>query len=259
MKKRLVIAVMLVGLFCCSCEFKENSTEKKETKLSSVKSESKVITTEEITNESVTMMAMDMEKANINVCKADLNQDGLEEDIVLDLSYLGNSQPAYIKVINSNGVEIFKEEIALEHAGWGTYFLCNENGINYLLKYNDVSGQGSYGYSYEIFNFDKVGNKNIKESKTCAFSAYNINDMNVDEISGFFTDLNKSLGDMKLIISTTDNELIYNFGGDFTNKFVFNKYLDEYTKVAGFENSDTLADKLTKFKNYIIDSIKLSN
>jgi len=84
MKKRLVIAIMLVGLFCCSCEFKENSTEKKETKLSSVKSESKVITTEEITketvieNESVTILAMDMEKANISVCKADLNQDGLE-------------------------------------------------------------------------------------------------------------------------------------------------------------------------------------
>ena len=46
MKKRLVIAIMLVGLFCCSCEFKENSTEKKETKLSSVKSESKAISTE---------------------------------------------------------------------------------------------------------------------------------------------------------------------------------------------------------------------
>jgi len=178
---------------------------------------------------------------------------------VLDLSYLGNSQPGYIKVINSNGVEIFKEEIALEHAGWGTYFLCNENGINYLLKYNDVSGQGSYGYSYEIFNFDKVGNKNIKESKTCAFSAYNINDMNVDEISGFFTDLNKSLGDMKLIISTTDNELIYNFGGDFTNKFVFNKNLDLYTKEAGFELSDTLADKLTKYRNYTLKLKKISD
>ena len=256
---------MLVGLFCCSCEFKENSTEKKETKLSSVKGESKVITTEEITketvieNESVTILAMDMEKANINVCKADLNQDGLEEDIVLDLSYLDSSQPGYMKVINSNGVEIFKEEIALEHAGWGTYFLCNENGINYLLKYNDVSGQGSYGHMYEIFNFDKDGNKNIKETKTCGFSIYDSKDINVDEICGFFTDLSKSLGDMKLIISTTDNELIYNFGGNFTNKFVFNKNLDMYTKEAGFEVSDTLADKLTKYRNYTMNLKKLSD
>ena len=128
-------------------------------------------------------------RKQLNVEKADLTQDGIEDYIVTAMYFSPGT-----KVTDKNLEEIIQEQIwygdvfvevydgskvknakkleapilisgfSAAHAGNGQMNLVYRDGKAYLLESNLWEGQGFLGYSYEVYSLDGDGNKNVVDN-----------------------------------------------------------------------------------------------
>ncbi len=86
---------------------------------------------------------------------ADLNHDGIEEQIIFDWAYMAPGSHAYFVVLDQNGTVVFVDYPATAHAGWMTYYLYQEEGKDYLLKYNLWFGTGAADFGCQLLELNE--------------------------------------------------------------------------------------------------------
>lgn len=130
----------------------------------------------------------------INIEKRDVTHDGVEDYIVTSLTY----DPAYVETNTSLGERItrhimydvvrvnvyegkrgsdtyteenllWSREFSRAHVGNGQLSIVQWEGQDYLLLSNLWGGQGTAGWSYEVFSFQESGEKQVLEEKTLQF------------------------------------------------------------------------------------------
>jgi hypothetical protein len=182
------------------------------------------------------------------LANADLDKDGREEAIYLDKTQMENTFDVTLRVLDGGGNEIWSEPANTVHAGWNSLFLCEQEGENYLLRYNPTMYQGYCTYVYTIFNLEG-GRENVVRSSMLEFDINGTQELDTPEMIAFADEVNALLSRSILLMSTEGG--VYSFGPSSAEPF-FEGYawLDGYPEL--FENGDSLETRLVKFSEYAV-------
>lgn len=98
------------------------------------------------------------------VCMSDITHDGETDEIIIDYgkAQVDEQQLVSIKVYNNfEKSEIWETSLALPHAGWGTYYIVEQNDEKELLYYLREESQGEYACYYKLFHLNNSGREEI--------------------------------------------------------------------------------------------------
>ena len=184
---------------------------------------------------------------------ADVDGNGQQESIFIDKSQIDNNMPLMLSIWNSSGDEIWSKGFSTSHVGWGSLFLCELDGKQYLLDYNPYMGQGYAEYKYTLFTLEG-GNEKIYRSNSLEFDINGVKELNPPKMIAFADELNELLEKSVLLLSTEGGE--YYFGPTSAEPF-FERYswLDLTPEL--YDNNDNLEMKLIKYNDYAIENNKL--
>lgn len=183
---------------------------------------------------------------------ADLNRDGKEEQITVDLSKAEEQGYAELHVLDRRGTELFQADLSTSHMGEGSFFLYRKGGEDYLLKYVPYMSTGLANYWYEVIYFDEDNKEVSVMSDNVEFSdnlsLWNDVGMDVDEMVAFADEINGLLDESVLLVSTIGGRLQYSEDEDNGPK-----YVERYDFLNMFESlflpGDDLHTRLTKFRD----------
>lgn len=187
---------------------------------------------------------------NEYVWRADITHDGREEKIKVDVAdaLVDSQQPAHIRVYNGNNKMIWEEELFVPHAGWGSYYLTQYDGEDYLLYYLPELAQGQGIFEYSLFWLDEQGNSQEAASDSISFETYSPEgtvSLPKEEMLAFGEDVNQYLAKGILLVSTVDSELRYS---TLENPIVDEEQYERLLKGSGVEISDSAAENLELFE-----------
>lgn len=141
---------------------------------------------------------------------ADLDHDGLDEEIVVNPRHWQQNQCAEMTIYGQNDAVLLNTELFHAHAGWGNYFLYQRDGKDYLLYYDPSMYQGYADYHWHLLQLDENGQIMVVEEERVEFT---INpeqyQFDVQAIYDFTMRLDTMLQDAVLLISVEDAELQY--------------------------------------------------
>lgn len=146
----------------------------------------------------------------LNTLYADVTHDGTEETIVL--RYDAETMVYLLSVETAEGKVIWQAEGSTVHTGYMGYYLYEENGLSYLLRWNPACWGGSYAYSYEIFTLNEVGEEHVLREKSFCFetgSSDQILAIDVEGLRALEADLNTLLARSIVLIDTNDGTVLY--------------------------------------------------
>ena len=135
------------------------------------------------------------------ICMSDITHDGSTDEIIIDYSgtQVDDQKLVSIKVYSDSGEkEIWETSLALPHAGWGTYYIVEQNEEKELLYYIREDSQGEYACYYKLFHLNNTGQEEIIDE-------YSIE--TEDDIKLFDKRTKEYLDNSVLLISTYGGEL----------------------------------------------------
>ena len=181
-----------------------------------------------------------------------MDGNGHEESIFIDKSQIDN-RLVTLSICSSSGKEIWSEQLSTSHVGWGSLFLCELDGKQYLLSYNPYINQGYATYMYTLFTLEG-GNEKVYRSNTLEFDINGITKLNSPKMIAFADEVNELLRMSVLLLSTEGGE--YYFGPTVADPF-FERYswLDLTPEL--YDNNDDLETRLIKYNEYAVSSRKL--
>ncbi|MPM48939.1 hypothetical protein SDC9_95666 [bioreactor metagenome] len=181
---------------------------------------------------------------------ADVDRNGAKESIYLDKSRMDSDLFVTLRVMAAHGHEIWNQQLATAHVGWGMLFLCEQNGEFYLLRYNPTMYQGYCTYTYTLFTLEG-GVEHVVRSNMLEFDINGNASLNATKMVGFADEINSLLEKSTLLVSTDGGA--YSFGPSPAVPF-YERYswLDGFPEL--FENSDDLATRLEKFSGYALSN-----
>lgn len=198
----------------------------------------------------------DISKKDIMVTSSDINHDGYDEKISIDLSVYDIAQPAYLRVYNKNNKVIYEEKFFYSHDGQGSIYLYSEKGKSYLLFYNPYVAQGSCTYEYELFYLDEYNKKVIKASNSINFDIYNVKEkklFDIPSLEDFYNEINFYLKNSIVLISTIEGELEYSTESNQIIKTEEYSFLYSYEPDLTYGEGDSLKQKLEKYQEYVMN------
>jgi Antirepressor regulating drug resistance, predicted signal transduction N-terminal membrane component len=201
----------------------------------------------------------DANKKDITVASADINHDGIDEKISIDLSVYDIAQPAYIKIYNRNHKVIFKEMLFSANVAQNSFYLYTKKDKTYLLTYIPYCEQGGCSYKYDLFYLDKNNKKVNVASKNIFFDIYNVEDKkhyNIASLINFYNDINSYLNKSMLLISTIDGKLEYSTDKEKLSKTEEYSFLYSYGSVLVYDQDDSIKEKLEKYQEFVINMKK---
>lgn len=179
---------------------------------------------------------------------ADLDGDGENEAVKLDISH----DISGLYVLDGDGREIYREEAGGSNLMLNNLYLCERDGINYLLRYNPKINQGAYEYSYELFSLNgNQGTVTVAEN-SLYLDLNNGDTLDIDKMVSFADEVNALLEKSVLLVSTESGGLEYGIDKPVSREeysFVNNMGLD-------FGDNPTLADKLRIYNDYVGNKFK---
>lgn len=132
---------------------------------------------------------------------ADLTHDGIEDKVSLELAYSTEDERinpkntlkyswAQVRVYSKGSDLIYDSyELSQVHAGNGTFYLTEVDGLAYLLVANCDSSQGMGYYRYVLFSLDEAGNEQVIKKKEDTCELYDI------DADGNWREKDKSVAD----------------------------------------------------------------
>ncbi len=154
-------------------------------------------------------------KDAVNQCRdttfhADLNHDGADEIIVINVSAWERENRARMAVYEQSGTILFNRDLYGAHAGWGNYFLCEQDGRDYLLEFMPTMYQGYATYSWKLMDFDANNELRIVEEDSIEFTVNPQQfDFDIDAILSFMEGAEHMIRPAMLLVSTEDGVLEY--------------------------------------------------
>ncbi len=142
---------------------------------------------------------------------ADLNHDGEEESIVVNVSmWEGGFNEAWLTVYEKDGTILLNRFMNDSHGGWDSYFLLERDGKDYLVEFLPTMYQGNADYWWNLMDFDKNNELRFVESDSVTFS---INpqqfDFDVNAIYDFMEGAERVIRPAMLLVSTDNGVLRY--------------------------------------------------
>ena len=187
------------------------------------------------------------------IYSADVDGNGQQESIYIDKSQIDNNMPLVLSICNSSGNEIWNKGFSTSHVGWGSLFLCELDGKQYLLDYDPYMGQGYAEYKYVLFTLEG-GNEKVYRSNSLEFDINGVKELNPPKMMAFANEVNELLEKSILLLSTEGDE--YYFGPSTAEPF-FERYswLDLTPEL--YDSRDDLEMKLIKYSKYAVENNKL--
>lgn len=141
---------------------------------------------------------------------ADLDNDGVSEQIVVNVSQWSENTAAELSIYRSDGAVLAWQTFAAAHAGWGSCYLYQQEGRDYILYYRPTMGQGYADYQWQLVQFDAAGEPIVVRENSLAFT---INpeqyQFDVQKIYAYLQEIDGMLQDAILLISTINGDLQY--------------------------------------------------
>lgn len=183
------------------------------------------------------------------VSRADVNEDNREEAIFLDKSQIRDGSVT-IRVLDVLGIELWNEQLSTSHAGWGSLFLCELDGRQYLLRYNPAMFQGYCTYMYTLFTLGD-GKEKVVQTNTVEFDINGTKELEAPKMIAYAEEINALLGKSILLLSSEGGEFYF---GPSTAEPFFERYswLDDHPEL--FEKGDDLETRLNKYSEYAISN-----
>jgi beta-lactamase regulating signal transducer with metallopeptidase domain len=183
------------------------------------------------------------------VAKADVNQDGKDENICLDKSRMETTFDVTILISDQSGNELWRESLNTSHAGWGQIYLCNYQGAQYLLRYTPQMGQGYCTYVYSLFSPEADGKEKVLQTMTLEFDINGSRELDARQMTDFADEVNALLKASTLLVSSDGGA--WRFGPASAEPF-YERYswLDGTPELFG--DSDSLETKLEKYSDWAI-------
>lgn len=187
------------------------------------------------------------------IYNADVDGNGQQESIFIDKSQIDNNMPLVLSICNSDGDKIWSKGFSDSHVGWGSLFLCELDGKQYLLDYDPYMGQGYAEYTYTLFTLDE-GREKIYRSNYLEFDINGVAELNPPKMTAFADEVNELLERSILLISTVGGEYYY---GPASAETFFERYswLDLTPEL--YDSNDNLEMKLKKYNEYAVENNKL--
>ena len=141
---------------------------------------------------------------------ADLDNDGVPEQIVVNMNPWSENAATELSIYRSDGAVLDWQTFASAHAGWGSCYLYQQEGRDYILYYYPTMGQGYADYQWQLVQFDAAGEPIVVQENSMAFT---INpeqyQFDVQKIYAYLQEIDGMLQDAILIISTINGDLQY--------------------------------------------------
>lgn len=104
----------------------------------------------------------------------DFDHDGTQEMVELVTVWdqeNGEQMPAWyqLEVVRADGTELWRQDLAEAHVGWGSVFACTVDGEDCLLRYYPTMYQGCGEYHYALFSLAETGEEQILQTNSVAF------------------------------------------------------------------------------------------
>ncbi len=135
---------------------------------------------------------------------ADLNRDGISE-VVQAFS----DQTETRLTVEQDGQVLWTGEANTAHAGWDAYFLCRQNGEEYLLEFNPDVSTGIGLYQYRLFRMDSGGGEEVVQENSVLFDfmfSQDFRDMHrfePAEMAALVEEVNALLADSTELVNTS--------------------------------------------------------
>lgn len=157
---------------------------------------------------------------------ADVDHDGKQERILAGLTEMekNNGQYSRVRVLADEAEDspvLWERDYGMAHVGWNMLYLCQEDGMDYLMEYRPYMNQGYADYHLNIFSLDQQGNENSIHSFETDFALQRSDEMGVR--TGFYGDTGalvefletaeKYVNNSLLIVSTQEGILAYSTPG----------------------------------------------
>ncbi len=142
---------------------------------------------------------------------ADLDHDGADELVVINVTEWEEEHVVWIAVYNEEGNVLFHDELYSSHVGWGNYFLYEQDGKDYLLKFMPTIYQGYATYSWQLMDFDWRGKLRVVEGNEVEFNTNQplYDSGEIDAIKSFLDEVQSMLLDATLLVSVENGQLQY--------------------------------------------------
>lgn len=145
---------------------------------------------------------------------ADLTHDGINEKIVVDLTYVINypktGEEKTVSVYSgSSGELIWTGHADTVHVGWNGIYIYNDGKNDYLLLWQPTVYQDIADFNIRIFSLTEDGKENDLLKKSLDFSIYNPKDSDIDDVSEFVDMVNGYLEKSYVLVDTDNGAPVY--------------------------------------------------
>lgn len=167
---------------------------------------------------------------------ADITQDGINDKIVVDLTYVINypktgEEETVSLYSGSSGELLWTGHADTVHIGWNGIYIYNDGKNDYLLLWQPTVYQDSADFRFRIFSLDEDGKEIDLLSKNIQFDIYHTKDGDTDAISEFVNMVNGYLENSYVLVDTDNGTPVYSTSDNkIVNLFDISCILEEIKK-----------------------------
>ena len=115
-----------------------------------------------------------------------------------------------VRIQNSGGDLIWKEEAASSHAGENAVYACRVDGQDCLVRYDPYMGQGYCNYHYQLFTLDGKGGATVLRENSVDFDVnwnHPTRTFDTQAIAAFLQEVHGLLDSAEMLADTTFGEI----------------------------------------------------
>ena len=164
---------------------------------------------------------------------ADLTHDGINEKIVMDLTYVINypetgEEKTVIVYSGSSGELLWTGHADTVHVGWNGIYIYNDGKNEYLVIWQPTIYQDIANFNIRIFSLDENGKEKDLLKKNMEFDIYHPKESDFDEVSEFVDMVNGYLEKSYVLVDTNNATPVYStIGNQIVNLYDVSPILEE--------------------------------
>ena len=182
----------------------------------------------------------------------DFDHDGTPEtvELVTIFGENGVSVGGYtLRIWKEGGTPIWVQNSDLGHASWCSVFAFEQDGRDYLFRYNPTMYQGFATYSYTLFSLSETGEEQVVREGSVNFDqnfgAPMHESYDPEAITAFLEEVHGLLEDSELLLTTESGE--FRSGGPGAG---FKDDLSHWTDSGLYDESKSLEDNIRSIGAY---------
>lgn len=145
---------------------------------------------------------------------ADITHDGIDEKIVVDLTYVINDprtgEEQTVSVYSgSTGDLIWTGHADTVHVGWNGIYIYNDGNNEYLLIWKPTIYQGRADFLFDVFSLTEGGEIQELTKETLQFDMNHPNEYDINTISSYVDKVNSYLENSYVLVDTDNSTPVY--------------------------------------------------